>query len=386
MPQQPRAKIIVGFFCLFWLSIALSILIFGWRETWFNFSLPSFFPPFADMRTVQSALDALAQDIDPYLVNATDPWQRVVNYPPIWLVIAKTLRFKNELHYLGFEIAMVLGYLTACFLLLKRYPSIWLLAILLSGSSLLAVERGNNDILIFSLLYAAALLPAISGTLILLVSIVLKLYPIFAVPFLSRNKLLMVFAILISVGYFVGVQAEIQKITAKMDLSPTLSYGLLNIVVWFAWHLKIPVGMGLILLTLLLGAGAVLLYLLPKRLAIQKVQDSTHESTLFVMGAGIFLGTFLTASNWDYRLLFLSLCVPYLVKLELTTFKTVILVSMIIATNQCYLEGKIDQLAINLCIAAKCIVFVSLAALFLLELVHRLAGRWVPKITAPSHR
>lgn len=386
MQPQLRAKIIVGFFCLFWFSIALSIFIFGWRETWFHFSLPSFVPPFADMRTVQSALDALAQDIDPYLVNATDPWKRVVNYPPIWLAIAKTLQLKNELHYLGFEIAMVLGYLTACFLLLKKYPSIWLLAMLLSGSSLLGVERGNNDILIFSLLYTAALLPAISGTFVLLASIILKLYPIFAVLFLSRNKLLMVLAVVISIGYFVGIQAEIQKITAKMDLSPTLSYGLLNIVVWFAWHLKMPIGMGLILFALLICTGAFVIHLYPKRLALQKVQDLTHESTLFVMGAGIFLGTFLTASNWDYRLLFLALCVPYLLRLELTVLKNIILISILIATNQCFLEGKIDHLAINLCVVAKCIVFVSLAALFLLEVIHRLSGSWLPKITAPSPR
>jgi hypothetical protein len=336
------------------------------------------------MRTVQSALDAIALDIDPYLVNATDPWKRVVNYPPIWLAIAKTLQFKNELHYLGFEIAMVLGYLTACFFLLKKYPSIWLLAILLSGSSLLAVERGNNDILIFSLLYTAALLPAITGTLILLASIFLKLYPIFAVLFLSRNKFLMVLVVVIAIGYFFGIQAEIQKITAKMDLSPTLSYGLLSIVVWFAWHLKMPIDMGLILFALLICTVALVIYLYPKRPALQKVQGLTHESTLFVMGAGIFLGTFLTASNWDYRLLFLALCVPYLLRLELPALKNIILIAILIATNQCFLEGKIDQLAINLCVISKCIVFVSLAALFLLEVIHRITESWLPKITASS--
>jgi hypothetical protein len=104
------------------------------------------------------------------------------------------------------------------------------------------------------------------------------------------------------------------------------------------------------------------------------------------MGAGIFLGTFLTASNGDYRLLFLALCVPYLLRLDIPTLKNLILISILIATNQCFLEGKIDQVAINLCVVAKCIVFVSSAALFLLEVIHRLGGPWMAKVTAPSRR
>ena len=284
---------ILTLFPLFWLLVGISIFYFDWRTTWSWFSLPAFVPPFADMRTVQSALSAIAQNLDPYVNNPTDPWRRVLNYPPIWIPIARIFNFTSESYYLGFEVASVLGYLVSCFAFLKKHPSVWLLLAMLSGASLLAVERGNNDILVFSMLYWSIFVPAIFGALLIALSVILKIYPVFATLSLFRHKFIFLGIILLSGLYFFGIKDEIHKITERMDQSPSLSYGLLSISAWFKWYYKTDVSPWAIGVVLITPAAFSAIYFIINRRKIYSLVTE-KELRLFLIGAGIYTGTFLS--------------------------------------------------------------------------------------------
>lgn len=48
------------FFIFGWFSILVGLLSAGWTSTWDALIVPTMYPPFADMRTVQGSLSSLA--------------------------------------------------------------------------------------------------------------------------------------------------------------------------------------------------------------------------------------------------------------------------------------------------------------------------------------
>ena len=94
------------FSILIFFIIGISILSFGWTLTWTKLLVPTMHPPFADLRTVQGSLASLAAGFDPQLINPGDPWDRPMNYPLIWMYVAKLLALDNELNYLIFYFYM----------------------------------------------------------------------------------------------------------------------------------------------------------------------------------------------------------------------------------------------------------------------------------------
>jgi len=106
-----------------------------------------------DTITVTHSIDCLRAGFDPYQTGRREPWNRMLNYPPVWL----------ELRSLGVssEITLVLGIsmaaLTALALLLilrtQSQPSFMIVLLAtLSPAILFGIERGNVDTLLFSIL------------------------------------------------------------------------------------------------------------------------------------------------------------------------------------------------------------------------------------------
>ena len=153
----------VGIFIVGWLAIFIAVLTVGWTEVWRALLVPIMSPPFADLRTVQGSLMALESGLNPQINNPGDPWNRPMNYPSVWIWLATTFAIQNESNYLVFVVFIVIGYLVSCCLLLRSYPSMPLLFMCFSGAALLAVERGNNDLLVFTLLFVATSSPKLIG-------------------------------------------------------------------------------------------------------------------------------------------------------------------------------------------------------------------------------
>src|SRR5690349_3059984 len=90
----------------------------GWTATWTALGVPTMYPPFADMRTVQGALTTMAAGGDPRVLNIGDPWLRSLNYPSLWVTAAQRLGWQVEWRFIASVLAMVVAYGVVCGILL----------------------------------------------------------------------------------------------------------------------------------------------------------------------------------------------------------------------------------------------------------------------------
>jgi hypothetical protein len=107
------------------------------------------YPAFADLRVIQGAVISVEKGLDPRVSNLGDHWARPFDYPMLWVSIGKALNFTNETRFIFICSAMVFCFIGICAFLIFRFPSFGLLASMVSTATLLGIERGNTDLLIF---------------------------------------------------------------------------------------------------------------------------------------------------------------------------------------------------------------------------------------------
>jgi hypothetical protein len=352
------------------LIFIFSLFLFGWTETWSHLGVPTMKPIFADLRTVQGAYDSIALGFDPQIANPGDPWNRPLNYSKLWLGIGEIINIKNESNYVLFVSSYVFIYLLSFFNLLKNFPSFFMLICFFSGSSLLAIERGNIDLIIFSLLFTSVFLKRDSfKSLFIFFATILKIYPIFASVIIMKNrKIFYLFTIICLL--FLGLNyQEIIKMKDATPISIPMSYGAANISAIFMKYLNLKISSNLI------GIFMVALGFLIYRIKFIKTAITMNFSPnkdnkkliqdLFLIGASIYICSFLLVSNFDYRLIFVILCIPYIDKIKMKFISIFSLIMIVIASNQyaLYLFFNIYGVLIN--IFSKCYLFVFLFLLLL---------------------
>lgn len=293
------------------LMLALvSLGMFGWSRTWAWLGIGAMEPVFADMRTVQAAVMAAAHDGMGNMLQAADPWGRPLNYPRIWVAIGQALGIGAETHFLAACIVLVAAFVACCAKLLQDHPSLPLLLALLSSSALLGIERGNNDLLVFVLLYVFALrLTGWAGLAAISVATLLKLYPLFALAGLAIarqwKRLLLAAAIALAAGlHFID---QIVSLKALAPVSIDMAYGLPGTLLLIGGD---AFATAMFFAFLVLAAGAA--YRLARHLPAPPPASMGQAYRLFLVGASIYCGTYLTASNYHYRAVFLALCIPFL--------------------------------------------------------------------------
>ena len=229
MIQDEMRKLYLFLYFGGWITVLILVLARGWEKTWRLLHVSTLSPPFADLRTVQGALKSLEYGLNPQISNPGDPWSRVMNYPRIWVEIARILQLQIEFNYVVFVLTLILLYLTCCFFLLKRYPSPWILVLVFSGSSLFAIERGNSDLLIFSLLYGSAIAPIYAGAFLIFVGTALKIYPFLAtIAFMKNKKVLLFLGVFICFCLYL-MRDQFSLIKAGTPQSAWQSYGSLSV-------------------------------------------------------------------------------------------------------------------------------------------------------------
>ncbi|MFM5908117.1 MAG: hypothetical protein ACKOPO_11130 [Novosphingobium sp.] len=130
-------------------------LAWGNKAYWF---------PFLDTDTVLSAVRCLRADVDAYVFNPCDPQLRVFTYSPLWMGLTVFPVTEAWVPWIG--LSWVIAYLAALFLLPDargRLAMVALIAGTASSVSVYAMERGNNDLVIFVLASLAAVSLAREG-------------------------------------------------------------------------------------------------------------------------------------------------------------------------------------------------------------------------------
>lgn len=334
------AILILYFLPILWTSSFFTDYPKSWRQSSFIYPLVSkMLPPFADMRVITAGAECIRLGYDVLMENPCDPWQRLMNYPRIWSIFA--FWGINQSHTVVLGILCGLLFFVLTFVTIERLnylESLFYTLILCSPSVMLAVERGNNDLIIFILL--ALCLLVIKGKnliwrsfgyVLILLSAILKLYPIFALTSSLKEKkrdFLLIF-IAISIAFAIYVIGNIESLSLVSKATPRstlLSYG--SKVIFDVILLKIgnlskifsedqiaKITQIVAPLIYVLGIFIVLFtaYVLAKRGGDLYEEESPlgiNKIDAFRIGASIYSGTFLIGNNWDYRLIFLLFTIP----------------------------------------------------------------------------
>ena len=151
--------------------------------------------PFLDTDTVLSAVRCLRDGIDVYVANPCDPLARVFDYSPLWMALSLLPIGLAALPWIG--LAVDAAFLAALALLPagRRWGDTALIAAgVCSTAVLFAVERGNNDLILFVLAALAATAALASPLLRLLgyaaalLAGLLKYYPMLLMALAVRER------------------------------------------------------------------------------------------------------------------------------------------------------------------------------------------------------
>ena len=324
-------------YLLFYLSLLLLLYYFlGYEKAFMVLDIPVMIPAFADLHVIVGGYETMINGGDPYLANGFDPWGRLYNYPRWWLLLGYLGLNHGNLFFLG--CLMGIGFFIVVFRLLRgltKSEGLYSALVICSPSSILAIERGNIDVIIFILLAAAVFLYSqdtrfqkLKVFMLVFISAMLKLYPVFAAfIFLKENKktfirlfagLLILFLIYLAVSW-----SDLVLVFKNTPGAPARSYGtaILPMRVFYSllgsehelkpWFRLWGIVIGFSFL--LLVTGYCFYKVRQRNVTLNIVQHAEDYALVsFRLGAGIFIGTFALGNNWDYRLIFLIFTIPQL--------------------------------------------------------------------------
>jgi hypothetical protein len=318
-----NANMILGFSLAF-AVFGILFMFYGYEDTWRLWYIRPMSPHFGDLRVITGGAESYKQGYDPLVNNPGDPWQRRMNYPRIWQALY--IMGVNESHTTYLGIAFILLFFVGVYLYLPRISNVivaFLFLAILSPAVLFGIERANIDLVIFFLLSLSIVLvckhPVLSMISILF-AFSLKLFPVFGlVVLLRRNqatvcKLAIASLVFISF-YIVFTFHDLALISEGTPRSTYLSYGI--DVFWMVvtrryTHIIKMCG------RILSYFGALLVFLcaLPAMWRHDTITNKENERNIdsFRMGSAIYIGTFMLGNNWDYRLMFLLLAIPQLLR------------------------------------------------------------------------
>jgi hypothetical protein len=314
-------------------------------------------PRFFDLSTIPEGLQTLRQGKDPLVTNPNNPMGLPYNYPRIWLYLFSALRINVE-NVWAIAIPLCACYLICMSLLIaqaKHVEDVFLLLFAsLSIAPMLALERGNIDLSVFSLTFlSCATTNRYAKSLALGAASVLKLFPfagmvIEAVRRPAKQRMLpFLFAGLVLV-LFAWQWRDINLIRHATPIARSRSYGVLSLQAEITYLLSaslsssipmgwiVAVGFWLVVLSLLGLAWKA-------ELDLDPALFNSPQGEMFSVFGAIYVFTYAIGSNWDYRLMFLLPTIPFALELiRMAQFKRwagAYLILVVLAENASGLEG-----------------------------------------------
>jgi hypothetical protein len=302
-----------------------------------QFGVPRIKPAFADTAVLTSGWECSRRGVDVLRSNPCDPYgDRPTNYPRLWLA-ARSLGLGHGATK-PIAIGMIALFLAAIWFLTAaitfRGALVWA-AIACSPPVLLALERGNIDLLMFVLVTLAVAVAArglvrLSAGAIGLAA-ALKLYPVAAVAILLRQprRWLIAAGTLLAgfAGYAFAIRHDIDIIAsvtpdvvvysygagALLQGLGSGEYGVLHAFPFFGHGVGRALAWALIPCAVI-AAGLAIARVLHREAVPSDPLDWRPDA--LIAGAAILTGTYLLGYNFDYRLIFVLLAVPQLLAWE----------------------------------------------------------------------
>ena len=303
-------------FMLFSFSLLGSLALHGWTSVWKYLGVPTLQPIFLDLNIIATSTESYLLGFDPYVYNPADIKGRLFMYPKIWLDIGELFQLTTQTMYYAFAIGMISMFSLIVYFLIIKENSFIILLLFFSFSSLLAIERGQNDLLIFSLIFIGiSIKKPFLKYLILFLSTVLKIYPIFAFSRYLKANYRSFFQISLVIAYLIFIYDQLIAISNNAKTDYWISFGLSSFYEVFR---NIIVDNYYVFVLFVIFVSIIYFYITKKHFNdfsfLSYIKIDQPSDSLFLASISIYVGIYLIASSYDYRLIFLILCIPYLLK------------------------------------------------------------------------
>ena len=360
---QQRARLLVALTVGGYIGVLHAI---GGHAKWTKVGVPVIPFWFGDLRNVTSAWECVREHQAVLPANPCDPYHRPANYPRLWLLPSHLGLGQGDTYWLGWVVAVI--FFVAAVAVVPRGASLRLgllyAAALISAATMLGVERGNVDLLLFALVVLAVLVAGRtlsrligSGGLILLAAM-LKLFPILAVGFLFRRATRQAWAVGAAVlvafaAYVLALHHQIHQVVNAIPQADKYSFGLRRVTEWLsaATEGKNASGASLpswdVLVVLLVLAAAIFLVRRWRPRGTGGVDaGSQRDLDLFWAGACVYVGCYVAGRSFDYRLVFCLLTVPQLARWAAAR-SVLAYVSIVALLGTLWLDGWYDSITIR---------------------------------------
>jgi len=304
-------------------------------DLWPYLGVPSGPSLFFDARNVTAAWESERLGYDPLYESPRDPRRRPLMYLRPWLLLG--VLGLDQSHTFILSTILIAAMFVSFALLVGRVTAgtgIVVALAVCSPAVMLAVERANMDIALFSIVTGSILLwrvlpgPARAASpIFILVGATAKIYPVFALPAFvvsgdrsaARSALLCLAAFGVYVAYSLHDIAHVAEIATQGEqfsygarILPAHLYHQFGVERWSG-----PAALKQIIAVVPLALISAAIAIRVQRHLSPRSDETTVASASLValqVGALIYLGTFAAANNFDYRLVFLLLTLPQLVE------------------------------------------------------------------------
>ena len=276
---------------------------------------------FLDSYAILAASDTRLAGADPVQPMAYDIQHRAHIYSDWWYGVGRLGLTRDDNFLLGG--LWVLAFVLASWLFLRPKSAgetAWYLGLFISPPVLLAVNRANNDLVIFVLLVLAALVLARQTLLRLAAALAalavatgLKYYPIVggAVFLLVRPRSRLLATLVAAAVVLGATMASVASALGRANLNgisaSIYTFGAPVVLRDLGWE-----GPRALVAGLLLMAGLVAASIFWRGLRTHTESRSPVTQAAFVLGAAVLAGCFLTGISFAYRCAFLLLVAPWL--------------------------------------------------------------------------
>ncbi|HSM71637.1 MAG TPA: hypothetical protein VK851_08850 [Anaerolineales bacterium] len=325
--ENKGKSLLIAGIILMWALLGILFSSYGYEETWQLWGVPTHSPMFRDFQLIPGSAESFRNGFEPSIENPYDVGERIFNYPAFWRLFFYTNITPDDTVWIV-ALLLVLYFVSVVVFpqKLSVYGAILMLLVVFSPASMLLYERGNADLVVFSICVGIILAVGYSANLsagLIALGAVVKMFPLLGVTVLlkePRKRFWTLTAVCILFMAIYGI-ATFQSQSAAWNTTMRgdgISYGSFVLITRLGEYLQnsLPVSLSFAQLQIFFEVLALVLILSVGILAVREPGQLTasHERHLsaFRMGASIYVGTFLLGNNWDYRLAFLVLVIPQL--------------------------------------------------------------------------
>ncbi|ACK49432.1 hypothetical protein Msil_0458 [Methylocella silvestris BL2] len=356
-------------------------------RAWRFLGVPSMSPSFADLRAITQGIDCFRSGRDPYIDASCDAFGRLYNYPSLWLHFGAFGISGANTNLIG---AVFILLILASLLSIFKTSTLEGGAIAFTAATappvMLGLERGNSDMLIFSLIVLGIRLiyfisdslrkePSIGAISTLIFTLtLLKLYPIAGILSVARWKhgySAVILTVLVSAAVLIFGYGTTQLSAIAMNTpqSRTLSYGAMPLFIAMGeagvFSISIERMRLAASLTALAIGGLSILGSLYKPEFLYKytapLNQRSARSTIALASLAIFCFTFVMGSSWIYRLIFLLGTLPATIEAYDRTRRKTLLIFPIVFVGYCWLSRLSPYMPASLVIVQELLDWVLFA-------------------------